>query len=54
MGGAIMPTFNEDGYMEMTFINIVKAASYLWLFCSILAGIVRGVQYLYAHLQWIA
>ena len=49
-----MPTFNEDGYMELTFINIVKAGAYLWLFVSVTAGIVRTVQYLYEHLQWIS
>jgi hypothetical protein len=49
-----MPTFNEDGYMEMTFTNIVKATAYLWLFCSVLGGLVTGIQYLYNHLQWIS
>jgi hypothetical protein len=46
--------YNQHGDLENTFMNWLTIVSYLWLFASVVGGLVHTVQYLYAHLRWIA
>jgi len=45
--------YDSNGDLVISFGNVVTGVAYLWLFASVVAGIIRTVQYLYAHLQWI-
>jgi hypothetical protein len=45
--------YDQFGVMENTFFNWLEIVAYVWLFVSIVAGIISVASYLYSHLQWI-